>query len=447
MSETHEATVSATVIETPETPDPPTPDAATKSEQAPQQKQRRSGAHLFEIDVVRSVTAICVIGVHAVSFTIVFTPPGLGNLAQNALISALHFTREIFLSITAFVMVYGYANRPLSFLTFWRKRGLGVLLPYLIWSVFYEVVNKPPLPPGPWLLRMLSDIFTGNASLQLYFILLSIEFYLILPWFLRFIVWAGKHPWRTLIISFGVQVALLTIDYNFVQTGPLSTTPIVNYIGQNESRWLPVYQFYMVIGGLAALYMPHMRAFMLRHGRWTIPALALGLTLLWGNLVYQAYITGQGIEYGISVFQPAMVIYAFAITAFLYWVAYRWAISCAPHPPHGYRFWGLLSDVSFGIYLVHAFVLVMIMQHLVPVIPIGWLEPLRVLIVWGLGAVITVAICVVMLYIPLLSRLIGRPCALRRDAGVGRWLDQRAAGVLRWLGRAQGHQRHMEASQ
>ena len=104
---------------------PPKRTPATQAADAP----RRTREHLYEIDLIRSVTAICVVGVHAVAFTVILAHTDLGVLAQNAVVSALHFTREIFLSITAFVMVYGYANRPFSFLTFWRKRGLGVLVP------------------------------------------------------------------------------------------------------------------------------------------------------------------------------------------------------------------------------------------------------------------------------------------------------------------------------
>lgn len=67
---------------------------------------------LYEIDAIRAVTAICVVGVHAVSFTVILAHTNAGQLAQNAVVSALHFTREIFIAITAFVMVYGYVNRP-----------------------------------------------------------------------------------------------------------------------------------------------------------------------------------------------------------------------------------------------------------------------------------------------------------------------------------------------
>src|SRR5271166_5789320 len=67
--------------------------------------------HLYEIDAVRAVTALCVVGVHVVAITVFLTHTVAGELVQNAVVSALHFTREIFVAITSFVMVYGYAKR------------------------------------------------------------------------------------------------------------------------------------------------------------------------------------------------------------------------------------------------------------------------------------------------------------------------------------------------
>ncbi|HUY78250.1 MAG TPA: acyltransferase [Ktedonobacterales bacterium] len=396
---------------------------------------RRTREHLYEIDLIRSATAICVVGVHAVAFTVILAHSDLGALAQNAVVSALHFTREIFLSITAFVMVYGYANRPFSFLTFWRKRGLGVLVPYVLWSLFYEAFTKPPLPPGQWLLRALNDIGLGDASFQLYFILLSIEFYLVLPWFLRFITWAGRRPWLLLGVSFAVQLILLYVDYSYIERGPFAATAAGKFINLYQGRFLPVYQLNLVCGGLAALYMRQVRAFLLRYGAWSVLTLALGLGLLWGNLLAQVDVTHLGIGYGIDVFQPGMAVYATALAVCFYWVAYRWSIHRAPQPPRASRFWALLSDVSFGIYLIHAYILIEVMQYVTPSLPLWAPEPLRVLFVWGLSVVSTVAICVALLYIPWASRLIGRPWALQRDRGVGRWL------IVLWLALRRGSQR------
>jgi surface polysaccharide O-acyltransferase-like enzyme len=372
----------------------------------------KSWSHLYEIDVVRAVTALCVVGVHTVAFTIILAPTGGGTLVQGSVEDALHFTREIFLAITAFVMVYGYANRPFSGRTFWLKRGLGVLLPYIIWSIFYEFVQGSKLPPLPWTLHLAADLLTGSASFQLYYILLTLEFYLILPWFLRWLQKVGRHPWRLLGISLAVQMILMALDYRYLQVEPFASSPIGAFINLNQTRFLPAYQFYIVLGGLAALYMSEIRAFLLRHGGWTVTALVISLGLLVGNAWYQVGIEHELLTYGITVFQPLMPLYALAISAFLYWIAYRWAVSRAPSPPAGHRAWKLLSDTSFGIYLMHAFILNQAMIYLVPKLPTEWLEPLRVALTWLVVAGVTVLLCSIMLWIPLLSRLIGRPSLL-----------------------------------
>jgi surface polysaccharide O-acyltransferase-like enzyme len=398
-------------------------------------RQERQQSHLYELDMVRAVTALAVVGVHVTAFTIILADTPTGKVLQDAAVSALHFTREIFIAITAFVMVYVYAGRPFSAKTFWRKRGIGVLIPYVIWSVFYDVVTKPALPPLQWLLRIVGEILVGGASFQLYYILLTLEFYLVLPWFLSFMSRAGKRPWRLLGISFAVQVIVLALDYHFVQSGPLSTSGLSQILLPAQDRFLPLYQLYMVAGGLAAMYRTQVQAFLRRHSAWAIGALALGLVLLWGNLVYQTDITHAGMTYGIAVFQPAMAVYGLAVTAFFYWVTSRWAARRAPGPPRGHRFWLVLSNASFGIYLMHAYLLDLALTYLVPHLPGHGPEALQVTRVWALVAGGTVALCSLWLYVPGLSRLIGRPCALRPDSAIAQRLNTAGASARLWLGK------------
>jgi surface polysaccharide O-acyltransferase-like enzyme len=158
--------------------------------------------------------------------------------------------------------------------------------------------------------------------------------------------------------------------------------------------------------------MKEIRTFLLRHGGWTILALILSIGLLVGNAWYQVGVNHQLLTYGITVFQPLMPLYALAVSAFLYWIAYRWATSRAPLPPAGHRVWKLLSDTSFGVYLMHAYILNQAMIYLVPNLPTQWFEPLRVALTWLVVAGVTVLLCSIMLWIPVLSRLIGRPSLL-----------------------------------
>ncbi len=369
-------------------------------------------SHLYEIDLVRSVTALSVIGVHVVAITVFLTHSVTGELIQNAVVSALHFTREIFVAITSFVMVYGYAKRPFSSKSFWRKRAIGVLLPYVVWSVFYELVQGSHLSPVPWTQHLLADLVTGSASFQLYYILLTLEFYLIFPWFLGWIQRAAKRPWLLLGSSFALQLVLMYLDYRIIQTGPFNGTPLGKYLNLNQARFLPLYQFYVVLGGVAALYINQVRAALLRYGSWTIAALVVTLALLVGNMVYQYEIAHQSFDYATSVFQPILTIYVLALTACLYWIAYRWAISRAPRRPSGASFWQLISNASFGIYLAQGYFITIALTDVVPNLPVGWYEPMRVALTWLFVASTTVLLCVVMLYTPGLSRLIGHPCML-----------------------------------
>jgi hypothetical protein len=67
-----------------------------------------------------------------------------------------------------------------------------------------------------------------------------------------------------------------------------------------------------------------------------------------------------------------------------------------------------------------------VLLHLAPRLPADWPVAVRVFGVWFTVAVITCSICIAMLYTPLLSRLIGRPCALPADFGPWRWTLEKA---------------------
>ena len=366
-------------------------------------------SHMYEIDLVRVVTAICVVGVHATFFTLFLNTTTLGAQLQNGVIDALHFTREVFLSITAFVMVYVYARRPFPVWTFWRKRGLGVLLPYVFWSLVYVWVGVPHNPVQTWLSTAVVDVLTGTASFQLYFILLSIEFYIILPLFLPAILRLGeRHPWRLLIASGALQMIMLYVDHNVIETGPFTGTQLGQFINAYQASFLPLYQFYAVLGGVAALHAGRLRPFVQRHGGWVLAASAFGLGALWLRYGIDVWVEHRSDAFDTSVFQPVMVFYAAAVALFLYWLGVRWASGRSPEAPHGQRFMSLLSDASFGIYLIHPLILMPIETGLAPKLPVIIPVAMRVAMVWGLAAGLTAAACIALLHVPLLSRLIGR---------------------------------------
>jgi peptidoglycan/LPS O-acetylase OafA/YrhL len=308
--------------------------------------------------------------------------------------------------VTAFALVYVYNGKHVSLLQFWRKRALGVVLPYVFWSEVYILVNVGFVSPGAFLRTSVFDILTGNASYQLYYILLTMQLYLVFPLFLACIRLFARHPWITLTTSFVLQVLFFYVDFHTIQT---NTTPFWLTISGFQDRFFLTYQFYFILGGLTALYFQQVRAFVLRHGRLIASVFIVALAGLWLHFALQVNSYKESVGYATSVLQPVMVFYSLAIIFFALWLACRWVSrSNAGERPRGYRFWHTLSDASFGVYLIHALILTQLLRWLVPALPTSWFEPLRVFLTWFLVAGGSVAISAMLVKIPVLSRLVGR---------------------------------------
>ena len=373
------------------------------------QNNQQARTYIYELDLLRAVTALTVIAVHVLSGTMFLNQTQTGLLVQNGFLTSVHFTREIFMFITALALTYVYFGKPFSLKGFWAKRSIGVLLPYCIWSIAYTWANTSQHSPGAFAKRVLFNILTGNASYQLYYILLVIQFYIVLPLFLLLLKHIQKHPWRALLISFALQVLMMYLDYRYLQQGPLTKQTVWQNVAFAQNGLLPTYQFYFVLGGLAALYLQQARAFVLRHGTWIVGAFVLVLAAVWVHYLLQVNVFHESFGYATSVFQPMMTVSSSTVIVLLCWLACRWALQRNQQGhPKGYRFWHMLSDASFGIYLVHVFILTALLQWVVPFMPEAWPVALRVFLTWFLTAGGAAGISILLMKTPVLSHLVGR---------------------------------------
>src|SRR5205823_1735076 len=91
---------------------------------------------------------------------------------------------------TAFVLTYSYRDREPRWPAFWRRRYLLIGVPYLVWSTIYFLAHGNGLRPG----LLMRQLVTGTAEYHLYFLLVSMQLYLVFPllrWLLR--AAAGRH--------------------------------------------------------------------------------------------------------------------------------------------------------------------------------------------------------------------------------------------------------------
>ena len=365
--------------------------------------------YIYELDLMRPVTAVTVIAVHVLAFTLFLNKTTAGMQVQYGIITSVHLTREVFMFITALALTYVYFGRPFSGKRFWAKRSIGVLLPYCIWSIAYTWVNTSQHSPAAFARTALFDILTGNASYQLYYILLTLQLYLVLPLFLLLLKHIKQHPWRALSISFALQVLLIYLDYRYLQQGTLASSGVWQVVAAYQERFLLTYQFYFILGGLAALSLQQERAFILRHRKWMVSGFVLALAAVWVHFLLQVDVYHESLGYASSVLQPMMTFYSPVVIMLLCWLACRRASRTDQQGhPKGYRFWRTLSDASFGIYLVHVFILTALLQWVVPFMPEAWPVALRVFLTWFLTAGGAAGISILLMKTPVLSHLVGR---------------------------------------
>jgi len=386
----------------------PQPQAPTQPQPQPQaQTPTRTAAgkprHLYEVDVLRILTFACVIGVHTTSHTAASDDVGL-----NALLALLHFTRLVFFSLTAFVLVYSYTVRPRPMAQFWPKRFLLVGVPYLAWSFVYVgsswLLSSTRRGDVPDLVRTLAEgIVTGTSWYHLYFLLVTMQVYLLLP----VVVWLVRktrgHHVTTLVVALVVQLVVFA-GYKYF---PASDAWLHGY----QKQFFFSYVFFIVSGAIAADHADAFLRFIRVHRRAVLWAFAGvgGLTLgVWALQVA----LGQSLYAAGTPLQPIEAVWSTAVFVGFLAVGARWADRRRPGSPVA-RFVDYASDRSFGIFLSHPLLIWILLygdSWLEAVVPRPWLT----LVTYLLVVVLSVAVTEAFRWTPLSVPLTGRPSLASR---------------------------------
>lgn len=373
----------------------------------PMDEKKSLGTHtreyLHEIDLVRAITVFSVVAIHTLSYTSFLVTKQSSIHFLNLIIHLLHYNREMFMFVTGLVLTYVYFSRPFSAKRFWLRRALFVLIPYLLWTLIYVIINNPGKNLMEYIQLFLLNSLTGDASFQLYYILLSLQFYLLFPLYLLFLKRVIHHPWLTLGISFVVQMVFLYIDFHYLQTGKIHLSKSVQTLVHYQDRIVFVYQFFFVLGSFAAVYMSYARTFILQYGRWLL-AFFVGGVILYSLYYYtQLNMMHLSIQTATTVLQPSVVLYSIVIIFFFMWLATLWSEKVP-----WYKLIKLISDTSFGIYFVHVLIISLTMQFVLPLVP-GFVPVVgKILFVLLLAFSFSVLFCSLLLKTPYLSWTIGK---------------------------------------
>jgi peptidoglycan/LPS O-acetylase OafA/YrhL len=164
----------------------------------------RSRPHIVAFDMIRLIIMVFVVGVHTLAFA-----GGQVTVALGAVTTVFHTSRELFLMLTALVLTYNYGRRNrLNWVRFWQRRYWLVVPAYVTWSAIYYAFDGSGR--GPFPSAFLHDLQTADARYHLYFLLVSMQIYLLFPvfrWVLR--KTEGHHVWL-LAAALAYQLALTT---------------------------------------------------------------------------------------------------------------------------------------------------------------------------------------------------------------------------------------------
>ena len=193
--------------------------------------------------MIRLIIMVFVVSVHTLSFA-----GGHVTMSIGAVTTIFHTSRELFLLLTALVLTYNYGHRDqLKVGRFWRRRFWLVLPAYIAWSAIYYAADGRTRGAFPG--AFLQDLANAGARYHLYFLLVSMQIYLLFP----LISWVLKkteryHAW--LLLAALAYQAWLTVGLHY-KVGRHGNGLIAQFLnGAGQGYWIDTYVLYVVVGAL-----------------------------------------------------------------------------------------------------------------------------------------------------------------------------------------------------
>ncbi len=301
----------------------------------------KPAGRLEALDICRGIAILAVLFIHvsghflpALHSPKSHTPPSASWYALALPNLDSQWAVPCFLMLSAFVNALSLARNP-DLAGYGRRRLKAAVLPYLLWSGVYILVNRSlGLEPHLSLGRIGKMLLTGTAEFHLYFFVLVIELYLVLPLLLP--LFKRRPPFWAVALGAVVFQAVFYALNRFVLLHKFQTTifwdtlPVALGLwlwGQAE-RWPEIFRrghlpalgltaaalvIYTDLGIKTLLPPVHINTAVYQGGQWAFTAgmsfLILALSAALGRSRLTAVLAFLGAEsLGIYVMHPLAII-------------------------------------------------------------------------------------------------------------------------------------------
>jgi hypothetical protein len=366
---------------------------------------------------MRTFIMLGVLSVHTIArfIEMIHTDMTPGLITLGTLITSLHFTRESFMFITGLVLFITYYSKSINPFQFWWKRLRLVAIPYLVWNVlyiFFESTYQKGFnwAPGAILNEFFSYVITGR-QFYLYFIMVSIQFYVVFP----FLLWAlrklERWHWPIFIGSFVLELFLMYLTKFYLPNVDASKLPgILSTLDRYRDSFLLTYQFWFVAGGIIASHYQKILSFVNRHVRLLWIVIGISVPIVWAHYLIDRFIFHESESLSQLVLQPIMIPYSLLISLGFWQAGVLW--SRRRERPRWRRFSSYVqvaSNTSFGMYLVQPIPLYYMEISVKHLIVPAWVHyfillPLSVVFVYGMSMLLSYCIG----KIPWVAYIVGR---------------------------------------
>ena len=296
----------------------------------------------------------------------------LGNTSANIHLIALfevasRFSVPIFFFISAFGLFYNMdMQEPFLYKRFMARRFRTVLIPYIVWSLFYLLHDGLLYHTGfPSPLSLLSLLFFGNAKYQLYFLVILLWFYLLMP---LWIYMVRRATLKSLAVLLVLQIAFdyfssFNTAFNIMVYG-MENPYLKPFLLYRLNYWVLHYVFIFVIGGWLAVHIDEFHAFMQNWRKRICFFFWVSLAALVTYYYRLLYVTGYTPEEAINTAHqlcPAGIFYTLAASLFFFTI-----FTYQRYPAFLNPVLSLLGRHSYFAYLAHPVAityLALILQH------------------------------------------------------------------------------------
>ncbi|MFC5699823.1 acyltransferase [Cohnella faecalis] len=335
-----------------------------------------------ELQLVRAMAIICVLSVHAsASATVAMKESGYYYF-YNFINIFMKIGTPTFILLSSFVLFYSYYSRPIDIKLiagFYKKRLLYIMIPYVVFSAVYFLLTQRyghhPILSRESLLLFGQKLIAGKAFAHLYFVFISIQFYLLFPLLL-----AAVQRWKAIArwlvpLGFAVQWGFVLLNKYAWQV-------------PDKGSWSLSYFSFFMLGAAMGIYYPKIKNGLLNRNnqKRKVRAYRIGWSVIWSVwlMLSMAHVTiyfnarSYGTRYDSLWYEllwnfqcvfAALALFQAAFFIQKYWPGF------VSRPLHR------LGQYSFGIYLIHLLFLLFYDRYM-PGFGISWPSHFRYLGSW-----------------------------------------------------------------